>query len=385
MKVSRNLFLQLIIFFFLGLVSQACSKKDSDNSIQLASPLIVVSNTVPTLEEEVTFYYQSDISGTPTWDFGDGTQSTEAKITRTFEKEGKYTVNLSLSDGAGGIEKATVEILVAGKSLSKSLKELAKNTNKVWVCAHRANTYQGLKVNKIPENSIPAIEKAIELGIEMIEIDVRTTNDGELVILHDATLNRTTNGTGPVDAKNLVAIKQYRLKDEQGTLTNYQLPTLEEALLAGRGKIFYNLDLGGKTFNIPKLVKLVSDLNMLDRVTFYVGSDLDFGKQISDVARAALVFPWVSNNGNIDSWIINSKVSLLQLAYKGTTGKALIAYGHTKGLPSFSNALLDDGDNAIITQNNYVAIDEMLTNKLQVIQTDYGDKINQYLTGKGAK
>ena len=51
-----------------------------------------------------------------------------------------------------------------------------------------------------PENTLEAYRKAIELGVEMIECDVNITRDGKLVMMHDPTLNRTTNGTGNVSA-----------------------------------------------------------------------------------------------------------------------------------------------------------------------------------------
>ena len=54
-----------------------------------------------------------------------------------------------------------------------------------------------------PENTLAAIRKGIELGVDFVEIDVRCTADGILVALHDATVNRTTNGKGPIDRLTL--------------------------------------------------------------------------------------------------------------------------------------------------------------------------------------
>ena len=65
----------------------------------------------------------------------------------------------------------------------------------IQIAYHRgANRYA-------PENTLPAIEKAVALDADYIEIDIRTTRDGEMVLLHDATLNRTTNGTGKVEGR----------------------------------------------------------------------------------------------------------------------------------------------------------------------------------------
>ncbi len=79
----------------------------------------------------------------------------------------------------------------------------------------------------------------------MIEIDIRITFDKEFVIMHDKSVNRTTNGTGNVSALSLLQIKSLSLKDNAGNVTEHKVPTLKEALESGRGKIYYNIDLGG--------------------------------------------------------------------------------------------------------------------------------------------
>ena len=83
-----------------------------------------------------------------------------------------------------------------------------------------------------PENTLEAYRKAIELGIEMIECDVNITRDGKLVMIHDATLDRTTNGTGRVSASTWAEIQ----KLEAGTkfkpeFTGVRVPSTEETLL----------------------------------------------------------------------------------------------------------------------------------------------------------
>ena len=72
-----------------------------------------------------------------------------------------------------------------------------KRPDKVYVAAHRG------WYNKYPENTMPAFRAAVELGVDQVETDVRISADGELVLIHDATLERTTNGTGKVIDKTL--------------------------------------------------------------------------------------------------------------------------------------------------------------------------------------
>lgn len=79
-------------------------------------------------------------------------------------------------------------------NLKADLKSLFESTSyKVWLCAHRGNTQKGMKEG-IPENSLPAIEHSVKAGVEMIELDARPTSDGVLVLMHDNTIDRTTNG-----------------------------------------------------------------------------------------------------------------------------------------------------------------------------------------------
>src|SRR5262245_15991857 len=111
---------------------------------------------------------------------------------------------------------------------------------RVLVAAHRG-FWRGA-----PENSIPGFQQAIAHGADMIELDVQRTSDGQLVLMHDTTVNRTTNGTGDIAAKTLAQMKALRLKeglgDAQAAVTDVQVPTLEEALRAIDNRALINLD-----------------------------------------------------------------------------------------------------------------------------------------------
>jgi glycerophosphoryl diester phosphodiesterase len=75
-----------------------------------------------------------------------------------------------------------------------------------------------------PENTLRSFKKAIELGVDAVELDVRRTKDNEIVVIHDAEIDRTTSGKGLVSELTLKEIK--RLVTEKGE----KIPTLEEAL-----------------------------------------------------------------------------------------------------------------------------------------------------------
>ena len=88
-----------------------------------------------------------------------------------------------------------------------------------------------------PENSLLAFRNALELRADFLELDVHLSRDGELVVIHDPTLDRTTTGTGPVRDRTLAELGALRLKDRSGAITEEHIPTLDQVVeLAAAGK-----------------------------------------------------------------------------------------------------------------------------------------------------
>lgn len=112
----------------------------------------------------------------------------------------------------------------------------------VMVVAHRGY-WRGA-----PENSVRAIDLAVGKGAEVVEIDVQRTKDGELVLMHDTTVDRTTSGTGRVADLTLDQIKALRMRaglgGAQAAFTDERVPTLTEALAVVKGRAMLNLDKG---------------------------------------------------------------------------------------------------------------------------------------------
>ena len=91
-----------------------------------------------------------------------------------------------------------------------------------------------------PENTLPSFQKALDLNVDGIELDVHVCKTGELIVIHDFTVDRTTNGSGAVSELSLSEIKSLRINDE------IEIPTLEEVLdLVGK-KCFINIELKGR-------------------------------------------------------------------------------------------------------------------------------------------
>ncbi|CAG2086273.1 glycerophosphodiester phosphodiesterase family protein [Xanthomonas euroxanthea] len=97
-----------------------------------------------------------------------------------------------------------------------------------------------------PENSLAALERCIAIGADVMETDVRRAADGTLVMLHDATVDRTTDGTGKLSELTLADLQKLRLRSDEGgaqaPLTDQRVVTLEQMLAASKGHILLNLD-----------------------------------------------------------------------------------------------------------------------------------------------
>jgi glycerophosphoryl diester phosphodiesterase len=159
---------------------------------------------------------------------------------------------------------ATVDAHVARVFEIKKNGDVFFSWQGVRVVGHRGT------VKFAPENTIPAFKTAIQYGADLLEMDIRETKDGTLIIMHDATVNRTTNGTGRVSEKTLSEVKQL----DAGSwfspeFKGVQVPTFEEVLEAIEGQALPDIDF--KAGTPGKLIKILKDKGILGKVTLYCG------------------------------------------------------------------------------------------------------------------
>ena len=137
----------------------------------------------------------------------------------------------------------------------------------VKVYAHRgASAYA-------PENTLPAFQLAEEQGADGIELDVHLTKDGELVVIHDEKLDRTTNGIGLVRDYTLAELKRFCADNGMPGYADVRIPTLREVLEQVKpGRMLVNIEL--KTGILwyegieKKTLDLVAELGMQDRIIY---------------------------------------------------------------------------------------------------------------------
>ncbi len=96
------------------------------------------------------------------------------------------------------------------------------------------------------ENSLFSFEKAIEMGVDGIELDVHLSLDGQIIVIHDDTIDRTTNGKGFVNTLSLQELKTFRINEKQASELKQQIPTLNEVFDLVNLTCFINIELKGK-------------------------------------------------------------------------------------------------------------------------------------------
>ena len=143
---------------------------------------------------------------------------------------------------------------------------LNKPKNGVYVVAHRG-AHEG-----IPENSLAAYRKAIDLGCDFVEIDVRTTKDGKFVSIHNSTVDEYVTGPkGKVSELNLAELRSLDIGIITGSeWKNTKIPTFEEILEICHGKIGIYLDL--KAAPVPQLVDIIKKYGMEKEILWYISA-----------------------------------------------------------------------------------------------------------------
>ena len=138
------------------------------------------------------------------------------------------------------------------------------------VVAHRGGAALG------PENSLGCIEKGIEAGAKWIEIDVHLSADRQIVVCHDPTVDRTTDGSGVISEMNYDELRRLRLLDAEGNPTGEHLPTLAEVIELIRGRASLLLEIKYSESTLPGIEQACVDcIRELDAEDFVVIQSFD--------------------------------------------------------------------------------------------------------------
>jgi glycerophosphoryl diester phosphodiesterase len=229
--------------------------------------------------------------------------------------------------------------------------------------------------NDFPENSMSAFKRGIELGIDVIEMDVRHTKDDSLVIMHDATVDRMTNGKGKVSDLTFEEVRSLRLKFK-GELTEEKVPTLEEALNLARGKILVDLDI--KTNKVPEIMKVVDRTQTANTCFYFLGRGI-YAKMVKEKKPAYRTLVRGHREADVDSIFAVTKTEAVHIAPSFYT-VAVTSKIKANGGRIWINALGDVDKKA--AAGDVEAYGELLKNGANMIQTDYPALLMKYLKSK---
>ncbi|MFT6881115.1 MAG: glycerophosphoryl diester phosphodiesterase [Arcticibacterium sp.] len=247
----------------------------------------------------------------------------------------------------------------------------AKDASKVLVAAHRAAH------NFAPENSLLAVENAIKEGVDIIEIDAKTSKDGVVMLMHDSTINRTTNGFGPVENYTFEELRKLRLKNSDGTLSEYQIPTLAEVFHLAKGHILTDLDL--KTENIEPIVAEVQKAGMQTQA-FFFDSDYDVLKRIKTIDPSLYLMPRTHSRDEVEDAIRIFNPSIVHIDPTFYTKEMMVDL-KARNVKVWINALgkvdisMAGGSSSLFM--------ELVENGANVIQTDQPEKMLKLLKAAG--
>jgi len=164
-----------------------------------------------------------------------------------------------------------------------------RNSDEIIAIAHRG------EAKLAPENTLAAFELAIEEGAKSIEMDVRMTADGHLVLMHDDDVSRTTDGEGRISEMTLNEVKALKIEPNAWMTVHeaQMVPTLEEALLFIRGRAIADLDV--KSADPFLLVETIERADALNTAYVDVSS-------VEEALELRALNPWIAiQAGDIDS------------------------------------------------------------------------------------
>jgi len=190
-----------------------------------------------------------------------------------------------------------------------------------------------------PENTLPAYQKAIDLGLDFFEIDVQTTKDGRLVSMHNHTVDATTNGVGRIRDLTCAEIRALDAGSKfSPRFAGVKVPLLGEILALAKDRIGIYCDI--KDADPQQLLHLVEEFDMLDQLVFYGGPD--YLARLLALSPRARVMPQVDTADQMERLAVTLKPSVVAGSWDSFT-PALVDTIHRLGARYFLDILGDDG------------------------------------------
>ena len=230
------------------------------------------------------------------------------------------------------------------------------------VAARRGGTEAGY-----PEHALASFNRALRHGPVLIHAEVRLTQDGVAVLMRDETLERTTNGQGPIRERSFATVRSLLLRDAYGAITPFRVPTLEEALTWSRGRAILLLDVLDTRYLelVLDAVRMYEAQGRVVVMTHSVMDALHVGARAPGVTIAARVEDLAEVNAVLAAGIDPSRLvvfgewsefpaEIAELAHRHDIRVMLATYGETDARARSAgaavyHALLERGAGILLT------------------------------------
>lgn len=286
-------------------------------------------------------------------------------------------------------QKVKMENANPSFTLKRNIERLhERKDNYVLVAAHRGDW------RNAPENSIQALKNAIEKGVDVMELDLNRTKDGHLVVMHDRTIDRTTNGTGKPGDYTLAELKNFRLKNGLGRVTQHTIPTLREMLLEAKGKILLDIDKGFMYY--PEVIQELKETGTMDQIIYNISPNVSYDSVISRygaLEEKLLFMPVINYSHSNAKSIQDSYAHHKNIIYQPIFDKddyellneipALNKNGYQVWINSLWPALCGGHDDDRALEDPDGSWDWIIKHGATIIQTDRPVHLLEYLREKG--
>lgn len=243
--------------------------------------------------------------------------------------------------------------------------------HKFIVIAHRGDHVL------VPENTLAAYENGIKNSVDFVEIDLRTTKDSVLVIMHDATVDRMTNGKGKISDLTYAELRKLQVIDKsKDTTAIYRIPTFEEVLKTCRNKI--NIYLDYKDANVQQAYKMIRQYGMEKQIIVYINTPAQYTEWRKRVPAMPLMLSLpedVKTETQLSKFLMDTPVDLLDGDYSDYTPVVLRAAAKA-GISAWPDIQGTDED-----KNWNVALGMGFTG----LQTDHPAALIRYLKNSGLR
>ncbi len=269
------------------------------------------------------------------------------------------------------------------RSLRADLTRLAQSPSySAMVCAHRGNTHAGLTQFNLAQSSLAALEQAILDSIDMIEVDGRQTADGQLINLHDATIDAFTTGSGTIANMTLAQIQTYFLKNPDGTASTEHPHTLREMFMAAKDRVYVVVDMKEGAIGL-RMAELADSLGMLDQIMWYFPNSEKAGANaIYQRYPYAILMPYSSSTSFLET--LHGRYNGLRIFHTALEKINSDAYLRPRfeqyEMIAYANCLNNDWQ---IASGDMSYLSAMVANNIRFIQSDYGDIVVNWLNENG--